>query len=101
MTMFNGRRVGTLSSGVIMVAFGLIFLLRIFIPAIDLKLILSLWPLILIFFGIEMIVSYFINKQEKMKYDAGAIALITVFSVFAMCMAGAEFIINNCHYIRY
>jgi len=98
--MFKGRRVGTLTTGVALIAFGLLFIMRLIFPHLDYTAILSLWPLVLIFLGTEIIVSYIINKEETMKYDAGAITLIIILSFFAMGMAGAEFTINHLKEIR-
>jgi uncharacterized membrane protein HdeD (DUF308 family) len=93
--MLKGRRIGTLTSGVALIVFGLMFLLHLFISTVTLKFIISLWPVILIFLGIEILLSYFFNKEEKLKYDAGAILLVVTLSLFAMCMACAQFVIYN------
>jgi hypothetical protein len=91
--MFKGRRVGTLTAGIVLVIFGTMFLLNMMFPNINYYLIVSLWPIILVLLGIEIIVGYIINNEEKMKYDAGAIILVILLSVFSMGMAGAQFII--------
>jgi hypothetical protein len=93
--MSNERRVGTLTAGIILVTFGTLFLLRIFYPSINYSFILSLWPLILVFLGVELIISYIINKDKIMKYDGWSIFLIIVLSFFSMVMGGAEFVLNN------
>ncbi|HEX3028129.1 MAG TPA: DUF5668 domain-containing protein [Clostridia bacterium] len=95
--MLKGRRVGTFSAGLVLIVFGFLFLFRILYPDLDYKLIFSLWPIVLVFLGIEVIVAYIVNKEEKMKYDGWAIALIIVLSLFAMCMGGAELIIDHAH----
>ena len=97
--MLNGRRVGTLTAGIILLVFGLLFLSHLVFSCINYMVILSLWPLILVLLGIEIIVSYIINKQEKIRYDGGAIFLMIVLSFFAVGMACAEFLINNAQYI--
>lgn len=93
--MIRGHRVGTLTSGIVLIFFGVMFLLRIFIPTINYQVILSLWPLILIFLGIEILVSYFVNKQEVLRYDLGAIAIILLVTFFAMGMACVDFSISH------
>jgi uncharacterized membrane protein HdeD (DUF308 family) len=98
--MFKGRRVGTLTAGVVLIIFGLLFTARIIFPLLNYAAILQLWPVILVFLGIEVIVSYIINKEEKLKYDGGAIALVVILSFFAMGMAGAEYLINHLEEIR-
>ncbi len=71
------------------------FLLRLINPGIDYLLIASLWPLVLVILGIEIILSYLINKEEIMKYDFGAIILIILVSFFAMGMGCMEYVITH------
>ena len=98
--MTKGRRVGTLTSGIILVMFGIMFLLRLVMTNINILLIASLWPLILVSVGIEIIVAYIINKEEKMKYDFSAIILVVILAFFALGMGGAEFIITHLSQFR-
>ncbi|APH15377.1 putative membrane protein [Clostridium sporogenes] len=93
--MLKGRRVGTLTAGIILVVFGVMFLLRLVTSNINISLIASLWPIILVLLGIEIILAYIINKEEKMKYDFGAIILVIVLVFFAMGMGVAEFVITH------
>lgn len=98
--MLKGRRVGTFSAGLIFIVTGIVYLLKIFIPAISLNFIASLWPIILILIGTEILISYIYNKESVMKYDAGAIILIIVISLFAMSMGGMEYVINHLTELR-
>ena len=98
--MTKGRRVGTLTSGIILVMFGIMFLLKVVITNINILLIASLWPLILVSMGIEIIVTYIINKEEKMQYDFSAIILVVILAFFALGMGGAEFIITHLSQFR-
>ena len=93
--MIKGRRVGTLTAGIVLVVFGIMFLLRLVTSNINIILIASLWPLILVSVGIEIIVAYIINKEEKMQYDFSAIILVVILAFFAMGMGGSEFIITH------
>ena len=93
--MLKGRRVGTLTAGIILVIFGLMFLLRLVTSNINICLIASLWPVILVLLGIEIILAYIINKEEKIQYDFGAIILVIILIFFAMGMGVAEFIITH------
>lgn len=102
--MLKGRRVGTFTAGLVLIVFGILFLLRLVFPAIKFSNILSLWPLILVLLGVEILVSYMINKDEKMRYDTGAIFLVIVLSFFSMGMAVLELAIKyqiNGKYIRF
>lgn len=93
--MFKGRRTGTLTAGIILVVFGVLFLCRMIFPALDYTFIMSLWPLVLVFLGIEVIASYVLNKGEKPQYDIAAIVLVIIIAIFAMIMGGAEFIMEH------
>jgi hypothetical protein len=93
--MLKGRRVGTFTAGISLVTFGVLFFLRTVSVGLDYQVILRLWPIILILLGIEIIVAYIVNRDEKIRYDAGAIVLVMILSVFAMCMGGTEFIFEH------
>lgn len=88
------RRVGTLSAGMVLVAFGVAFLLRIIYPDINYSVVLSFWPVVLIFIGLEMLYAYIFGKTDTVKYDGGAIAVIILLCIFAMCMAGGELVLD-------
>ncbi|KOR54508.1 LiaF transmembrane domain-containing protein [Clostridium botulinum] len=92
--MLKGRRVGTLTAGIILVVFGVMFLLRLVTANINISLIASFWPIILVILGVEIILAYIINKEEKMKYDFGAIVLVIILVFFATGMGVAEFVIT-------
>lgn len=93
--MIKGRRVGTFTSGVILVVFGTMFLVNSIFKNISYELIISLWPTILILIGIEIIAAYVLNKEEKIRYDTGAIVIVMVLCIFAMIMGMVQFVILN------
>lgn len=100
--MIKGRRVGTFTTGVVLVILGIIFLLRTFIPNINIAQMISLWPIILIILGCEVIVAYIINKEEKIQYDFAGIILVIILSFFAMGMGGVDFLMQHAHtYINF
>lgn len=96
--MTKTHRVGTITLGGMLVTFGVLFLLRIFLTSLSFELIFKLWPVIFIFLGIEILMANFREQQEKLVYDKTAIALIIVLSFFAMGMAIAEFCIDYAGY---
>lgn len=98
--MIRGRRVGTLTSGIVLIVFGVMFLLRLVSANINILLIASFWPLILVSVGIEIIAAYVINKEEKIQYDFSAIILVVILVFFAMGMGAAEFVINHLSYFK-
>ncbi|MBU3182105.1 LiaI-LiaF-like domain-containing protein [Clostridium psychrophilum] len=93
--MIKGRRVGTITSGIILVIVGTVFLLRLVYPNIKYSVVASMWPIVLILLGIEIIVAYVINKEEVMKYDFGAIFILIMLSAFAMSMGCMEYVISH------
>jgi hypothetical protein len=93
--MLKGRRVGTFTAGITLIGFGVLFSIHTFAVNFNYQFVFRLWPIILILLGIEVIVSYVLNKNEAIKYDAGAIVLVIILTVFAMGMGGTEFILEH------
>lgn len=95
--MTNTHKIGTLTLGAMLIAFGILFLLRIFVAGITFEIIIKLWPIIFIFLGLEILYANFKQKNSKLVYDGTAIALIIVLTFFAMGMAIAEFCLECAH----
>jgi len=89
--MTKTHRVGTITLGGMLVTFGILFLLRIFLVDMTFEIIFKLWPIIFIFLGTEILIANFRQKEEKLIYDKTAFALIIILSFFAMGMAITEF----------
>jgi cadmium resistance protein CadD (predicted permease) len=75
--MNKSKRVGTFTFGVMLVITGSVFILYNF-GWFNMKLLLSLWPVVLILLGIEVLWYSFTRdkEQEPLKYDVGAFFLI-------------------------
>ena len=84
------HRVGTITCGMILLIFGILFMLRMFLPELEYQFIFGFWPLILIFLGIEILIGHIRTVEEKIIYDKGAIFLTMLLTVFAMGMACAD-----------
>lgn len=93
--MTKTHRIGTITLGGLLITFGLLFLLRIFITTLSYGIIFKLWPLIFILLGIEILIANFRQKESSLIYDKTAFALIIILSFFAMGMSIVEFIINS------
>ena len=93
--MKHNRRVGTFTVGLVLVAFGTLFLLHTFYPAISFEFIFTCWPVILIVLGLEILSTFFWPGEEKPKYDGAAIFLVLVMACFAMGMALIQFFMEN------
>jgi len=88
------HRVGTFTFGILLIGFGLLFFLRIFINDLSYELIIRLWPIIFILLGIEILLANVKQTEDKLLYDKTAFFLIIVLSFFAMGMAFMEEIIH-------
>ena len=89
------RRIGTITMGVCLVVFGVLFLVHIFGGFLNYELIFHLWPLILIGLGMEILFYTCIASGKAEKYDFAAIIVIFLLTGFSMCMAGADWVITN------
>lgn len=90
------RRVGSITCGILMILFGALFLVHMFLPALSLEVIMKLWPLILIALGCEMLISNIRreDQEEVLKYDKGAIFLVFLLTCFSVGMGMIEFFMS-------
>jgi hypothetical protein len=96
--MIKTHRVGTLTLGCMLIVFGVLFVLHIFFSGLSYDIIFRIWPIILIFLGLEILVANFIQKEEKLIYDKTAFALIIVLTFFAMGMAIVDYGLYHATY---
>ncbi|MGN1168361.1 MAG: hypothetical protein ACI4S2_18245 [Lachnospiraceae bacterium] len=87
------HRVGSVTAGVSMIIFGILFILHIFFGMITYELIFKLWPFMIIGLGIEVLLSNI--ADWKFVYDKAAIFLLIVITFFAMCMAGTDLMFTH------
>lgn len=92
--MNKKRRVGSLTAGLVLVVFGVMFLLRPFVQTLNYQVIFSCWPLILILLGLELLFCHFTNGEEKLRYDGAAVFLVLVMAGFALAMGTIEFVME-------
>lgn len=91
------RRVGSITCGILMIFFGILFMVHMFYPPLSLEIIMKLWPLILIALGGEMIASNIRrseDREEILKYDKGAIFLVFLLACFSAGMGILEYCMN-------
>lgn len=94
------HRVGSLSAGIVLIFFGIMFAVRIFVPSLDYRFILSFWPLVLILIGVELLIATFTQNDAAIKYDGGSIAILLLLTLFSMLMATAELLLNY-YYVNF
>lgn len=89
------RRVGTFTLGADLIIFGILFMLRVFTNIISYSMVFKLWPVLFILLGIEIIMGNTKEKESNVIYDGYAIFLIVLLTIFAMGMAGMQYILEN------
>lgn len=92
------HRVGSVTFGMVLIVTGALFLMHLFLPKLDYRVIFRFWPLILITLGIEVLAgsgqkAYEVRdekgqimEQSKVVYDIPAILLTIVLTGFSMFM---------------
>ena len=87
-TTYRSHRVGSVTAGLTMVGYGVMFLLHLLFDLVDYQMMFSLWPVMLILLGLELLISNFSTK--KVVYDKAAIFRLILMTFFAMGMAVAD-----------
>ena len=91
------RRVGSITCGILMILFGILYMVHMFYPPLSLEIIMKLWPLILIALGGELLASNMKKgegQEEILRYDKGAIFLVFLLACFAAGMGILEYCMN-------
>lgn len=100
-TKSNGRvhRVGTVTAGVMLIAYGVSFTLSTVFNLFHYSKILYLWPFVLIGTGLEMLVASGSKKNWKYDFGSAVILVILVVSAIGMGFTGEvlNFIFTHVH----
>lgn len=90
------RRVGSVTFGLTLILFGVLFFLHTVMPSLHYEVIFQFWPVVFILLGVEILVENHRSNAEKCRfvYDFPAILMLVIMLLFAMVMAAAEFSIN-------
>ncbi|MBP3475417.1 MAG: hypothetical protein J6K48_03750 [Lachnospiraceae bacterium] len=86
------RRVGSVTFGIALICYGILFLVHIFVPKLPYHIIFRCWPVCFIFLGIEILVENHKsrNSGQRFQYDIPAVLMLGVILLFAMVMAAVE-----------
>lgn len=76
------RRVGTLTFGFTLVVMGAAMMVSLFYPQMDFTLLMKVSPIILIFLGVEVLLS--VRKGGRVKYDWLGMVLCFLFVIIAL-----------------
>ena len=97
---YRVHRVGSVTAGLCMVVFGVMLLLQSVFGLVTYEWILSLWPVILICLGVELLLSNLLTR--KIVYDKAAVCLMVLMAFFAVgmaitdvCLKASEAYLNN------
>jgi predicted membrane channel-forming protein YqfA (hemolysin III family) len=93
--MLRNRAVGTLTLGISFVAFGVFFLYDAVTNSISYTVIFVLWPLVLVFLGLEVLISYFLNKEQPTKYSGVSIFLLVLLTMFSLGVGAVGYAVQN------
>lgn len=87
------RRVGSITFGLTLILFGVLFLVNMLLPMLHYEVIFRLWPVVFIFLGIEILVENHRSNTEKCRfvYDFPAIVMLALMLLFAMLMAAVDY----------
>jgi len=96
--MMKSRKIGVLTLGVSLIAFGVLYLLRVFVPGWDYLMVLRFWPFVLILLGVEVLLAALLPRPEGQppaKVDALSVILLFVTLFMACALAAAEFALSQ------
>lgn len=87
------RRVGSVTFGLTLICFGVMFLIHIVVPTFHYYIIFRLWPIVFILLGIEILVENHKSGQagEKFVYDFPAVIMLALMLFFAMMLAAVDY----------
>lgn len=89
------RRIGTVTLGISLVLFGILFMIHIFGGVLNYMLIFHFWPLILIVLGGEILYYSCLAPEKAGTYDFAAIVILIMIVFFSMCMAGVDMVFSH------
>lgn len=81
-----GRRVGTFTMALSLIAVGVVLILRIFLPQLDILAVARFAPVVLILLGLELLVAHALHRQEKLRFD-GLSVFISLLLIAASLVA--------------
>ncbi len=90
------RRVGTVTFGLTLICFGVMFLIHIVVPALRYDIIFRLWPFVFILLGTEILVENHKSGAEyKFVYDFPAVIMLVLVLLFAMMLAAVDYAVTH------
>ncbi len=89
---YRVRRVGTVTFGITLLCYGVLFLVHIFVPSLRYEYIFRCWPVVFILLGCEILWENrsSARQESKVVYDFAAVIMLALMLLFAMVMAAAD-----------
>lgn len=83
------RRVGSVTFGLTLIVFGVLFLVHMAAPSLNYEVIFNCWPVVFVLLGIEILVENRRSSADgyRFVYDFPAILMLFLMLFFAMIMA--------------
>ncbi|NBH81652.1 hypothetical protein D7X88_03105 [bacterium C-53] len=81
------HRVGTITFGLTLIGFGILFFIRMIFKDLGYELVYKMWPLLFISLGTEVLLADRKYRNVEVVYDKPAILLTALLTLFAVCMA--------------
>lgn len=90
---YHVRRVGSVTFGISLLCYGVLFLVHAFVPMLKYQYIFRCWPVIFILLGFEILAENRKAQSQdcKVVYDFAAIVMLGIMLLFAMIMAIIDF----------
>ena len=87
------RRVGSVTFGITLLCYGVLFLIHVFMPMLKYQYIFRCWPIIFILLGCEILMENHKAKARdcRVVYDFAAVVMLGILLLFAMIMAVIDF----------
>lgn len=87
------RRVGSVTFGLTLIVFGVLFLVHMAAPSLNYEMIFNCWPVIFVLLGTEILLENHKSNAAgyKFVYDFPAILMLVLMLFFAMLMAVVEY----------
>ena len=89
------RRIGTFTLGIMLIMYGILFVINIFNDKLNYGTIFKFWPVLLITLGLEILVGLYSKKKTKFVYDKGSVVLLILITIFILVAASAQWCVTK------
>lgn len=87
--MRHEHRVGGITLGLTLIVFGALYLVSLVWEKIPIRLVMQLWPCVLILLGVEILAAN-TKWKDSFRIDGAAVVMTAFLLLFAMALGGAS-----------